>query len=289
MEQAGLQLRTHARGDMTHKTLALTFRVLIVLFAANAIMIVKAEQASPVVPLVTKANSNEALAREIIKLFSEDQTLLGDVGKAKNDPVFLQTYKSYIERVKDEDHNPNFYDPAVFSLWVQSPDAPEIVRSYVAFRKATDLRLESMVAEGGWPRRAALGDEAAADFFFLFGHADDDNAWRVTQLPTIERVFREDHVNPRMYAHLCDRLANLSGKPQIYGSVMGPGELPGTSKLYWPLIDNVAAADKRRAQVGLPSIEADLDKFRQGAEIGPYMTPLVKGQDWNMTDVYRTP
>jgi hypothetical protein len=134
-----------------------------------------------------------------------------------------------------------------------------------------------------------VGDEAAAEFFFLFGHADEDNAWRVTQLPTLKRVFEEDHVNPRMYAHLNDRIANLAGKPQIYGSVMGPGKPPGTSKLYWPLVDNVEAADKRRAQIGLPSLEDDLEKFRQGSEIGPHMTPLVKGQDWNLTGVYRTP
>ena len=274
---------------MTHKTLALSFRFLLVLFSVSAMTIVRAEQTSAPAPLVAQSKKNEALAHEIIKLFSEDQALLSDVGKAKNDPAFLQTYKLYIERVKDEDHNPNFYDPAVFSRWAQMPDAPDIVRSYVKFRKETDLRLHSIVAERGWPQRAAVGDEAAADFFFLFGHADDDNAWRVTQLPTIERVFKEDRVNPRMYAHLCDRLANLAGKPQIYGSVMGPGKLPGTSKLYWPLVDNVAAADHRRALIGLPSLEEDLEKFRKGAEIGPYMTPLVKGQNWSMTDVYRAP
>ena len=61
------------------------------------------------------------------------------------------------------------------------------------------------------------------------------------------------------------------------------------AKLYWPLIDNMAAADERRVQIGLPSIENDLEKFRQGADIGPYMTPIVKGKDWTMADVYMTP
>jgi hypothetical protein len=134
-----------------------------------------------------------------------------------------------------------------------------------------------------------VGDEAAADFFFLFGHADDDNAWRVTQLATIKRVFREDHLNPRLYAHLCDRLANVAGEPQIFGSIMGPGDTPGSAKLYWPLIDNMAAANQRRVQIGLPSIESDLELFRQGADIGPYMTPIVKGEDWSMAYVYGTP
>ena len=229
------------------------------------------------------------LARAIVQLFNEDQAFLANLEKAKQDSAFRQTLQSYVDRSKVKDHNPNFYDSVVYALWAQMPDAPKIVRRYAKFRKATDARVQSIVAENGWPQRAAVGDEAAADFFFLFGHADDENAWRVTQLATIKRVFREDHFNPRLYAHLCDRLANVAGKPQIYGSIMGPGDTPGSAKLYWPLIDNMSAADERRVQIGLPSIESDLEKFRQGAAIGPYMTPIVKGKDWSMADVYRTP
>jgi hypothetical protein len=105
----------------------------------------------------------------------------------------------------------------------------------------------------------------------------------ISQLGTIERVFRDDHVNPRLYAHLCDRLTDVADKPQIYGSVMGADRrAPGAAKLYWPLVDNIAAADRRRAQIGMPPVEADLDKFRQGAEMGPYMKPMVKGMAFTM-------
>jgi len=257
--------------------------------SASALAFVRTEQASPSVASTSKTGRNEVLAREIVQLFNEDQTLLADLEKAKQDSAFRQTLESYVDRSKVKEHNPNFYGSVVYGLWAKSPDAPEIVRRYIKFRKATDARVQSIVTEDGWPQRAAVGDEAAADFFFLFGHDDGNNAWRVTQLPTLKRVFREDHVNPRLYAHLCDRLANVAGKPQIYGSVMGPGDTPGSAKLYWPLIDNMAAADKRRAQIGLPSIESDLEKFRQGAYIGPYMTPIEKGKGWSMADVYRAP
>jgi hypothetical protein len=259
-----------------------------VLAIASASAPVRAVQASSA-PFTSQAGQTEVLARAIVQLFNEDQALLADLEKAKQDSAFRQTLKSYVDRSKVKDHNPNFYDSVVYGLWAQAPGAPEIVRRYVKFRKATDARVQSIVAESGWPQRAAVGDEAAADFFFLFGHADDDNAWRVTQLATIKRVFGEDHLNPRLYAHLRDRLANVAGEPQIYGSIMGPGDTPGSAKLYWPLIDNIAAADERRVQIGLPSIESDLEKFRKGAAIGPYMTPIVKGEDWSMADVYRTP
>ena len=274
---------------IANKTLALLLLAAMAIASASALTPVRAVQEAASAPFTSKAGHNKVLARTIVQLFNEDQALIADIETAKKDPAFRQALKSYVDRSKVKEHNPNFYDSVVYALWAQAPDAPEIVRRYAMFRKATDARVQSIVAEDGWPHRAAVGDEAAADFFFLFGHADGDNVWRVTQLATIKKVFREDHLNPRLYAHLCDRLANVAGKPQIYGSVMGPGDTPGSAKLYWPLMDNMAAADERRAQIGLPSIESDLEKFRQGANIGPYMTPLVKGKDWSMADVYRTP
>jgi hypothetical protein len=274
---------------IANRTLALLLSAMLTIASVSALTPVRAVQASPSAPLTSSTGRNAVLAREIVQLFNEDQALLADLEKAKQDPSFWQILQSYVDRSKVKDHNSNFYDSVVYALWAQTPDAPEIVRRHAKFRKSTDARVQSIVAENGWPQRAAVGDEAAADFFFLFGHADDDNAWRVTQLATIKRVFGEDHLNPRLYTHLCDRLANVAGEPQIYGSIMGPGDTPGSAKLYWPLIDDMAAADERRVQIGLPSIENDLEKFRQGAAIGPYMTPIVKGEDWSMADVYREP
>lgn len=274
---------------LANRTLALLLPAVLAIASASALTPARAVQASRSAPLTSGTGRNAVLAREIVQLFNEDQVLLADLEKAKQDSAFRQTLQSYVDRSRVKDHNPNFYDSVVYTLWAQAPDAPEIVRRYVRFRKATDARVQSIIAENGWPQRTAVGDEAAAEFFFLFGHADGDNVWRLTQLATITRVFREDHLNPRLYAHLCDRLAEVAGEPQIYGSIMGPGDTPGSAKLYWPLTDNAAAADKRRAQIGMPSIESDLEKFRQGAVIGPYMTPIVKGEGWSMADVYKEP
>ena len=274
---------------MPIKTLPPLLFAALAIFSASAFTPATAERAPSPAPPVPQIVQNETLAHTIVQLFDQDQALIADIEKAKKDPAFAQTLQSYVKRVEANGENPNFYDSAVYASWAQASDPPEIVRRYASFRKATDARIQSIVAEDGWPQRAAVGDDAAAKFFFLFGHADGGNVWRLTQLSTIKRVFQDDHLNPRLYAHLCDRFANVAGKPQIYGSVMGPGATPGTAKLYWPLVDNIAAADERRHQIGLPSIEDDLEKFRQGASIGPYMTPIVKGEDWSMADVYREP
>jgi hypothetical protein len=256
------------------------------IFASGVLMSSRAEQ-TPSTPVQSqKINQNSVLADEIIQRWKDDQTMLGEIGKAQTNPTFLQAYKSYAARVPVQ----NFAEPMILTLWAQSPDAPQIVQRYVKFRRETDARVKAIVMENGWPQRTTVGDEAAAKFFFLFGHADDENPWRLTQLATLERVFREDHVNPRVYAHFCDRLADVAGKHQIYGTIMGPTHgSPGEAKLYWPLVDDVVAADQRRAQIGLPSVEDDLDKFRQGARIGAFMRPLPKGVEDSLSIVYETP
>jgi hypothetical protein len=234
-------------------------------------------------------NRNEVLSREIIKLFGEDQKLLQDFEDSKKDPALARTFDEHKARVL-KTHADVFYDGAIKELWASEPGAPESLRTYVVWRKATTERLKAIIVEHGWPRRSSVGDEAAAAFFFLFGHADTSNAWRRTQLKTIQEVFETDRFNPRLYAHLCDRIESVDGKPQVFGSVMGPGKEPGSAKLYRPVIDNVEAVDKRRAQIGLPSIEHDLEKFRKGATIGPYMTPLAKdAKEWTLAEVYGRP
>jgi len=271
---------------MANKILAFVLPTALVISSANALTPAQTKQTSSAM-LSAGTGNNETLAHEITQLFNEDQAMIGDLQRARQDAAFEKTYQAYAQRVEAEVNDPNFFFAALYESWAQRPDAPGIVRRYAAFHKSTDTRIESIVAQDGWPRRATVGDEAAAQFFFLFGHADDQNSWRVTQQATLDKVFREEHVTPRMYAHLCDRLANVAGKPQIYGTIMGPDQAtPGAAKLYWPLSGTIDATDKRRAQIGLPSIEDDLEKFRQGATIGPYMTPLTKGMQWTIADVY---
>lgn len=231
------------------------------------------------------ATRNEELGREILSLFHEDQKALTDFNSAKSNPEFARSYETYKGQVL-KTHPAVFHELSVKELWASKTDCPVIVLRLVQQRKKTTERIQSIISERGWPRRDSVGDEAAAAFFFLFGHADTSNTWRRTQLPTILQVFREDHVNPRLYAHLVDRVESVDAKPQIFGTVMGPGKEVGTAELYRPLSDSREQVEQRRAEIGLPSIESDLEKFRTGAKIGPYMTPLTG--EWSLGEVYKT-
>jgi len=214
---------------IANRTLALLLSAVLTIASASALTLVRAVQASPSAPLISSTGRNAVLAWEIVQLFNEDQALLADLEKAKQDPAFRQILQSYVDRSKVKDQNPNFYDSVVYALWAQTPDAPEIVRCYAKFRKSTDARVQSIVAENGWPQRAAVGDEAAADFFFLFGHADGDNAWRVTQLATIKRVFREDTSIPGFMPTCAIALPTWQASPDLRLH-HGTGRYPGQRK-----------------------------------------------------------
>jgi hypothetical protein len=132
---------------IANRTLALLLSVVLAIASASALTPVRAVQASPSAPLTSSTGRNAVLAREIVQLFNEDQALLADLEKTKQDPAFRQTLQSYVDRSKVKDHNPNFYDSVVYALWARTPDAPEIVRRYAMFRKSTDARVQSIVAE----------------------------------------------------------------------------------------------------------------------------------------------
>lgn len=211
-------------------------------------------------------NERDDLRLEVIRLFSEDQAFLAKLETEKRDPRYQEIEETIARPAV-------FYTHAVWARWVEAGDAPDIVQEYVAWRNATTDRLRAIIAEFGWPTGDLIGSDAAFLFYWLFGHADGDNDWRQTQIGAITEACRKDSIDPRLYAHLRDRIAACAGEPQIYGSVMGPGDEPGTARLYWPLVDSAEEVDARRAELGLPPMEDDLAKFRDGATIGMYMTP----------------
>jgi hypothetical protein len=217
---------------------------------------------------------NHELRAELRQLFERDQILLGELGAKKSEEAFRKAYEQYKERVLGGRRQAVFYDLAVYQAWAAEHEAPELVKQYVILMDSVIHRLKEIVSVYGWPRRGLVGDDAAFFVLFLFGHADTANEWRKTQLPALTEAYQAGEIEPRLYAHLCDRVEALDGKPQIYGTIMGPGNEPGDARIYWPLSDTEYKTNARRVELGLPTIEEDLAQFRDGATIGPFMSPV---------------
>lgn len=220
---------------------------------------------------------NEELRAELLRLFGQDQTFLEQLKAKESEASFRRGQEEQEERVLEGRRPAVFYGLAVYQAWAAEHDAPELVKQYVTFMDGVIGRLKEIVSEHEWPRRILVGDDAAFCVLFLFGHADTANEWRKTQLPALTEAYRAGEIEPRLYAHLCDRIEACDRKPQIYGTIMGPGDVPGDARIYWPLRDTEEETDARRVELGLPTLEEDLALFRDGATIGPYMSPVRSG------------
>jgi hypothetical protein len=218
---------------------------------------------------------NQELRAELRQLFERDQILLEQLSAAKeSEDTFRKAYEQHVELVLGGKRPSVFYDLAVYQAWAAEHEAPELVKQYVMFMDSVIHRLKEIVAVYGWPHRGLVGDDVAFFVLFLFGHADTANEWRKTQLPALTEAYQTGEIEPRLYAHLCDRVEALDGKPQIFGTIMGPGNEPGDARIYWPLRDTEYKTNARRVELGLPTIEEDLAQFRDGATIGPFMSPV---------------
>ncbi len=112
---------------------------------------------------------------------------------------------------------------------------------------ANTARLKEIVAQVGWPTISMVGGDAAGAAWLLAQHADRDRVFQQDVLARIEKLLPSGEATRKEYAYLYDRI----NEPQRYGT-------QGTclDSAHWAPrpIENEADVDKRRAEVGLPTM-----------------------------------
>lgn len=108
---------------------------------------------------------------------------------------------------------------------------------------------EAILNEFGWPRSSLFGNEAAKAAFLVAQHADAFPEFQKRCLELLSRSVAENEALPRHWALLTDRVLKNEGKPQRFGTQWADEQL-------WP-IDEPDQVDRRRAEVGLDSLEQE--------------------------------
>lgn len=141
--------------------------------------------------------------------------------------------------------------------------------------RATERDLEKLVAgavtwmdeildERGWPGHSLVGKRAAAAACRLAQHADRAPAFQRRCLAMLAEAVRHGEATPRQLAYLTDQVRMRSGERQLYGTKFRRrrGQL-----VPFP-IEDAAAVDERRRQMGMESLAAYTRKIRRtfGAE-----------------------
>lgn len=120
-------------------------------------------------------------------------------------------------------------------------------------RKENSESLKKIVKVCGWPTEKKYGEAAAAAAWLVVQHADDDPGFQSNILELLSPMVKNGEESPVRFAYLQDRTELKRTGKQIYGTQL----LVDAEGISLPLreIDSIEAVNKRRAEIGLETVE----------------------------------
>jgi 23S rRNA (guanosine2251-2'-O)-methyltransferase len=153
---------------------------------------------------------------------------------------------------------------AALAEWESAP--PEAA-TLLAVNAANGRRLAEVLEAGTWPGLRTGGADGADAAWMLAEHADRTNDGRRTWLPLLAEAVTAGDADPRHLATLTDRVAAVSGEPQVYGTIV---ILAADGEPEFPLpVGDVGSLERRRASIGLPPVRAEAPWLAEG-DLVPY-------------------
>lgn len=120
-------------------------------------------------------------------------------------------------------------------------------------------RLETIIAQVGWPGRSLVGDEAAHAAWRVAQHAIGLPAFQRLALHHLRRAVAAGEAPPAEAAFLEDKIRFLEGRPQRYGTQFDWDERGEMSP--WTL-EQPDRVDDLRREVGLGPLSEKVAQFR---------------------------
>lgn len=170
---------------------------------------------------------NLTLREELIQMGKEDQ--------------------KYRAEIQEQSKKGNYNASAVKELWKKQSiiDAKNLKRS------------EEIIAEYGYPSKKLVGKKAAKSIFLVIQHAQ--LRYQQKYIPLFQEAVKSGDLEMKTLALMLDRVAVRKGRPQIYGTQISEDQKTG--KLTFDQIVDERKVNKRRAHIGLPSIESYAKRF----------------------------
>lgn len=133
-------------------------------------------------------------------------------------------------------------------------------------------KIKSILTKYGWLGKEEVGEHGNSTLFLVVQHAN--LATQIQYLPMLRDAVKHQKANASNLALLEDRIAIKQGRKQVYGTQLMQNNLTG--KYYvLPLADPINV-DKRRAEVGLPSIKDYVKQWNINWSIEQYEKDLPK-------------
>lgn len=127
---------------------------------------------------------------------------------------------------------------------------PPLMKKLEEIDTANTAWLKEVVAKHGWPGKALVGKDGAHDAWLLVQHADRDPAFQKKCLDQMKPLAATGEVSKTDFAYLTDRVLVAAKKKQLYGTQF----TQVNGKMEPQPIEDEANVDKRRAEMGMPSM-----------------------------------
>jgi hypothetical protein len=139
-----------------------------------------------------------------------------------------------------------------------SKEAAALMQEQEAVDRRNGARLDTIIAEHGWPGWRLVGKSASGAAFLIVQHADSSRQHRY--LPLLKAAVAKGDADPMDAATLEDRVRVREGGKQIYGTQVHFGPETGGRWELYPIEDEEHVDDRRKA-VGMPPIAEYLKDF----------------------------
>ena len=134
------------------------------------------------------------------------------------------------------------------------------------------VKVTNILDTQGWPSKKKIGTRGTSTLFFVIQHADL-NA-QTKYLPMITKALENNDLPKRQYAMFYDRLVLRQGKRQVYGTQLAMSK--ESKKPYILPLEDAQNVDKRRAEMGLNSMQENLNRWNLNWDIEAYLKILPK-------------
>lgn len=132
------------------------------------------------------------------------------------------------------------------------------------------IKIEKILEERGWLGPEIIGRRGGQTLFLVIQHADIEVQEKY--LPMMREAVQKGNANAGSLALLEDRVALRQGKKQIYGSQIGRD--PDTGEYYVLPLEDPDNVDKRRAEVGLGTMQSYVSNWGMTWNVEEYKKQL---------------
>lgn len=134
------------------------------------------------------------------------------------------------------------------------------------------IKISKILDTQGWPSKKKIGARGTSTVFLVIQHANQDT--KLKYLPLITKAVEKDELPKRQYAMFYDRLVLGQGKKQVYGTQLAMSK--ESKKPYVLPLEDAKNVDKRRAEMGLNTMQENLNRWDLTWDVAEYLKALPK-------------